>query len=286
MVSAAAFELCHCLWKATQKICKFMGYFINRSWQQAVFVLRTTVCGALLYTTAAFLTALLRHFVSACRPPFFPPCPAAAILIFFPLPFPAQTVKSLPVMQETQVQSMGQEDLLEELTTHSSILAWRIPWTEEPGGLHSMGSQRVWHHWATNTIFKHPSFILLQGLCPCFFLFLESSFPSSGFNSNKTFKKGYLNMYSPQQICIPSPFIVFMCVSCSVMSNSFATPLGIACQSLVHGILQARILGSVAISFSRGFSWPRDRTLVSCVADRFFTVWATGKPSSWWEVAV
>ena len=51
-------------------------------------------------------------------------------------------VKSLPVMQETQVQSLGREDTLEkEMATHSSILAWRIPWTEEPGGLQSMGSQ-------------------------------------------------------------------------------------------------------------------------------------------------
>ena len=53
----------------------------------------------------------------------------------------AQTVKHLPTMQETQVQSLGQEDLLEkEIATHSSILAWRIPWTEEPGGLQPMGS--------------------------------------------------------------------------------------------------------------------------------------------------
>ena len=58
----------------------------------------------------------------------------------------AQTVKRLPTMWETQVQSLGQEDLLEkEMATHSSILAWKIPWTEEPGGLQSMGSQRVGH---------------------------------------------------------------------------------------------------------------------------------------------
>ena len=49
-------------------------------------------------------------------------------------------------MQETQVQSLGREDPLEkEMATHSSILAWRIPWIEEPGGLQSMGSQRVGH---------------------------------------------------------------------------------------------------------------------------------------------
>ena len=56
----------------------------------------------------------------------------------------AETVKNLPVMQETQVQSLGQENPPEEgMATHSSILAWRIPWTEEPGGLQSVGSRRV-----------------------------------------------------------------------------------------------------------------------------------------------
>ena len=56
----------------------------------------------------------------------------------------AQTVKNLSAMQEIWVRSLGQEDPLEEeIATHSSILAWRIPWTEEPGGLPSMGWQRV-----------------------------------------------------------------------------------------------------------------------------------------------
>ena len=58
----------------------------------------------------------------------------------------AQMVKHLPTMQETQVQSLGQEDLLEkEIATHSSILAWKIPWMEEPGELQSMVLQRVGH---------------------------------------------------------------------------------------------------------------------------------------------
>ena len=53
----------------------------------------------------------------------------------------AQTVKTLPAMQENRVQSLGQEDSLEKgMATHSSVLAWRIPWAEEPGGLESMGS--------------------------------------------------------------------------------------------------------------------------------------------------
>ena len=56
----------------------------------------------------------------------------------------AQTVENLPAMQEAWVQFLGQEESLEEeMATHSSILVWRIPWTEEPGGLQSMGSQRV-----------------------------------------------------------------------------------------------------------------------------------------------
>ena len=56
----------------------------------------------------------------------------------------AQTVKNLPAMQEIWVLSLGRENPLEKgMATHSSILAWRIPWTEEPGGLQSMGSQRV-----------------------------------------------------------------------------------------------------------------------------------------------
>ena len=58
----------------------------------------------------------------------------------------AQTVKRLPAMQETWVLSLGQEDPLgKEIATHSSTLAWRIPWTEESGRLQSMGSQRVRH---------------------------------------------------------------------------------------------------------------------------------------------
>ena len=65
-----------------------------------------------------------------------------------------QRVKCLPAMRESQVWSLGQEDPLEkEMATHSSILAWRIPWTEEPGRLQSTGSQRVRHDWATSLTF-------------------------------------------------------------------------------------------------------------------------------------
>ena len=63
----------------------------------------------------------------------------------------AQMVKHLPTMWETQVRSLGWEDPLEkEMATHSNILAWRIPWAEEPGRLQSMGSKRVGHDWVTS----------------------------------------------------------------------------------------------------------------------------------------
>ena len=63
----------------------------------------------------------------------------------------AQMVKRLPAVQESRVRSLGQEDPLEkEMATHSSTLAWKIPWTEEPGRLQSMGSKRVGHDCATS----------------------------------------------------------------------------------------------------------------------------------------
>ena len=65
----------------------------------------------------------------------------------------AQMVKNLPAMQEMQVWSLGQEDPLDKgMATHSSILSWRIPWSKEPGGLQSMGPQRVEHDWVTKHI--------------------------------------------------------------------------------------------------------------------------------------
>ena len=68
-------------------------------------------------------------------------------------------------MQDTQIQSLGQEDPLEKgIATHSSILAWRIPWTEEPGRIQSMGLQRVRHNWATNTVTEHIYFYSLMNI--------------------------------------------------------------------------------------------------------------------------
>ena len=85
--------------------------------------------------------------------PFFGPGLAlGSALELLVAPLVTQKVKNLPAMQETWVWSLGWEDPLEKgMETHSSILAWRIPWTEEPGGLQSRGLQRVGHDWVTNT---------------------------------------------------------------------------------------------------------------------------------------
>ena len=77
-------------------------------------------------------------------------CVCMYIYIYDRASLVAQTVKRLSTMWETQIQSLGWEDPLEkEMTIPSSTIAWKIPWTEEPGRLQSMGSQRVRHDWAT-----------------------------------------------------------------------------------------------------------------------------------------
>ena len=73
----------------------------------------------------------------------------------------AHMVKRLPAMRETWVLSLGQEDPLEkEMTTHSSTLAWKVPWTEEPGRLQSTGSQRVGYDWANSLLSCSCSFFV------------------------------------------------------------------------------------------------------------------------------
>ena len=73
-------------------------------------------------------------------------------ILYSPASLVAQTINNLPANQMTLVWSLGWEDPLEkEMATHSSILAWKIPWAEETGELQSMGSQRVTQNWVTNT---------------------------------------------------------------------------------------------------------------------------------------
>ena len=119
-----------------------------------------------------------------------PPCLLTASLM-------AQTVKNLPAMWETRVWSLGRENLLEkEMATHSSILAWRIPRTEKPSGLQSMGSQRVGHDCAMNTLtclLIHLSHLIAtQGSC----LHLRSH-GRSGNNTKFRVQEGIRNKCKP-----------------------------------------------------------------------------------------
>ena len=94
----------------------------------------------------------------------------------------AQKVKHLPAVWETWVWSLGREDPLEkEMATHSSILAWRIPWTEEPGRLQSTGWQTVRHDWATSLSFSFPVhyFCSVTKLCPTLCDSMDCSTPDS-----------------------------------------------------------------------------------------------------------
>ena len=110
---------------------------VSRSWAPILKQNRNTVAGKGLITKNG-------HIMT--RPHLWSPMCWWASLV-------AQRVKCLPAMQETWVRSLGQEDPLEkEMATHSSTLAWKIPWTEKPGRLQSMGSQRVGHNWATSLL--------------------------------------------------------------------------------------------------------------------------------------
>ena len=146
-----------------------------------------------------------------------------------------------PATQGTRVQSLGQEDPLGKgMAPHSSVLAWRIPWTEEPGWLQLTGSQRVGRDWATSLwLTMSPQIMTTQGKDQVYIMLLP------------------LSCFSRAQLFV-TPWTIY-------------SPPG----SSVHGILQARILEWVAISYSRGSSWPKDRTWVSCIAGSFLTVWAT-----------
>ena len=107
----------------------------------------------------------------------------------------AQSVNKLPAMQETWVQSLGQEDPLEKgMTTHSSILAWRIPWTVEPGGRHTVhGVARVGHNWATKPPHHTTTWEALGGVCLCEWKIL----PAIPVNKGCCSQQG-ITLWSPQ----------------------------------------------------------------------------------------
>ena len=164
------------------------------------------------------------------------------------------------------------------MATYSSILAWKILWTEEPHRLQSMGLQRVGHNWAA-TLQKekatHSS--ILFGL-------LISSFPNTICWRHCLFSIAYswhpcqrsvdhihMNLFLGCLFCS-----ICLCVSVTQSCLTLCYPMDYSPPgSSVHGILQARILEWVVIPFSKGSSQTRDRTQVSCTADRFFTIWAT-----------
>ena len=141
-------------------------------------------------------------------------------------------------MQETQVQSLGQENPLEkDMATHSSILAWGITWSEEPGRLQSMG-------WQSQTRLNNQAQYLL------FHMALPHN---ANFDILSSEIRGILIRFTlTSTLCYP--------MDCSLPGSS------------VHGILQATILEWGVISFSRGSSQPRDRTQVSCIVGRRFTL--------------
>ena len=204
-----------------------------------------------------------------------------------------------------QVPSLGQEDPLEDGTaTHSSILAWRNPWTEKPGGIQSVGwkesdttEETVCMHAYTHThththtlLYGFSHFLIHPSLelSSLFYSFKVHWIPTLShvvytlFNIRKP-----RNLDAPiPEVSIPSNFVIItflifmsstihmcMCVlvaqSCSTHCDPMdCSPLG----SSVHGILQARILEWVAISFSRGSSQPRGQTQVSRIAGRCFII--------------
>ena len=150
----------------------------------------------------------------------------------------------------------------------SSILAWRIPWTVEPGRLQSMGLRRLQHNWETNT-FTHfcgrqvgISRIRIQvqgGLFPnplCLTLVYAQ-------NGNPSAIDQWLPNVKVKMLVAQSCPTLVTCMDYSLPGSS------------VHGISQARILEWVAIPFSKVSSWPMDWIQVFCIAGRFFTIWAT-----------
>ena len=139
------------------------------------------------------------------------------------------------------------KELEQEMAIHSSTLAWRIPWTEELGGLQSIGSQRVGHDWATSlSLWPHKK--------------------TQNKRQPLTLHSFTLPLFQGGVWTLCDP------VDCSLPGSSFFFFFP---DSSVHGIFQARVLEWVSIAFSRRSSWPRDWTWVSRIVGRRFTIWAT-----------
>ena len=152
---------------------------------------------------------------------------------------------------------LGWEDPLEEgMATHSSVLAWEILWTEKPGRLQSMGSQRVSHDWSdlahTHTLF----WIDLAGnLCSLCFKRRTQPAKTPHYSEISQRRPG-IQLAPDLPVCPPSLSLI------QLYDPMGCGPPG----SSLYGISQTRILEQVAISFSRGPSWPKDQTCVSCIS--------------------
>ena len=136
----------------------------------------------------------------------------------------AHMVKNLPATQETQVQSLGQEDSLEEKrTTHSSILAWRIPWTKEPGRLQSMELQRVGTEQLTLdpnqsfSVAKQSHLNAIQAAKKQTVTQTVTQAVQSG--QMPQLKPNYLP-HEPERGCIPTPVSIWPCVAASACPGS------------------------------------------------------------------
>ena len=151
------------------------------------------------------------------------------------------------------------------MAIHSSILAWRIPWTEEPGRLQPMGLQRVGHDWACSKV-NSPNFQMrkLKPRVPSLIKWVQGQYLLFwGLNWNNRCRMLHI-LYSMYIYCC-----CLITKSCLILCDPMdCSPPG----SFIYGIFQARILEWIAIPFSRGSSQPRDWTQFSCIADRFFTM--------------
>ena len=178
-------------------------------------------------------------------------------------------VNNLPAIWETRVWSLGREDPLEKgMVTHSSILAWIIPQTMEPGELQSIGSQRVGCDWSLNTFtFRSSDGLYLSTELGA----INNYFGTTGENKDCIDKIGQ------------SQHILFQLLSYVRLCNPMDCNLP---GSSVHGILQVRTLERVVIPFSRGSSWSRNWTGISCIAGGLFTNWAIREAHRQdWELA-
>ena len=192
----------------------------------------------------------------------------------------------LPVQEteETQVWFLGQEDPLEEeMATHSSSLAWKIPWTEEPGRLQSTGSQRAGHDWAhmhglLNYNTSHIQLIMEKEMATHSNILawrIPGTEEPGGVPSMGLHRVGHDWSDLAAAAAYKLIFQKYMCV-CVWVAQSCPTlwdPMDcIPPGSSDRGMLQARIPERIDVPISRGSSWPRNRTQVSPSAWKFFTI--------------